>query len=488
MNLSGFVKDLIVKGLHDIVSFGEGDSRHSGALFHLAVIYLSKFATPHASVAEGLKFLIQSADEGDLRAQALHGRLQSAYGTDAQEYQQPRIDWLYAAAKAGYQIAQVDIQALDTSLAREALKEYADSYIQTLFIERAMEDNPWAHESEETVDIISESIRTSARFRVHLAAATGSTDTLNSLLRENDSLLNITNDAGDTPLLSACRFGQFQTAMALLRRSADASLPNKVGENGLHLLWRFNEQQAEHLIDMLLQQGANPRQEACSSNRANVWDLIPSLVATPIERLAAYKRVDLVDLLTRRGCKIFPRNGNQMRRMLLLAIRLQHDDMQRYLIEYALRDHPDYRSDLLPLCQVKWEYKGRKRSFLDAALVGWVRQTGVGVDIPLDFWQACSHGRLRSASMKATFYNVMRLWHPSSMQEQVLDRSVALAIEERAYDALEHLIHLKIVGTDATQRRRTSLRRFCWIGSTGTRKDLPEPAGDSLIGLYVRPQ
>ncbi|KAF2787900.1 hypothetical protein K505DRAFT_379281 [Melanomma pulvis-pyrius CBS 109.77] len=444
MDLSGNIKSRITDSLLSIAIQGDAEPRHAKALFELGVIHLSRYSDPVTSRSEGIKYIWQAAEAGDIRAQAFYGRLQSGFDCpEHPDFPHRRIQWLSNAIEAGIQVHFHELAVTDPHHARLALRRYGASCI---------------HEMFSKLPAAAKTI-----FKMHHAAATDSIESIVNLLGSDMGLLNAQNAAGDTPLLTACRFGQFKAAKELLRRSAKASLSNNTKENGLHFLWRFTHEQAAFLVPLLLRRGADPSEEAFFSQRSQPWDLVPKLSGTPIERLAKYNRLDLVKLLIERGIKISPRNGNQLRRMLLLAVRLQNVAMQEFLIRYAsVRDH-DFNPGIRPLRMAGWEYKGRRRDFSDAAILGWARHTGSGIDVPLDFWQAAYHGKSWRIAMEATIDITQRLQSDQGFDEAVLDRTIQLAIREKAYNAFEHLMNLKILQTDGTRGRMRTLKPLCWL-------------------------
>ncbi|KAI0544599.1 hypothetical protein F4679DRAFT_516712 [Xylaria curta] len=466
MSLSGNIKDEITKALIEIASSDENDSRRAKAFFELAVIHCSQYASPWHTATRGLQYLWDAAEHGDLRARALYRRLHQAYRCNVNpEFHSRQVEWLTSAAESGYKIALDELVATgNTTQKKRALERYAISRLQENFKPRLSQDSSWSN--QESFVPWPGSPFESLEYMIHLAAATGSSETVVSLIERHHRLLNYRNDSGDTPLLSACRYGQFDVSLTLLRNSADASLTNASGENGLHFLWRFCTSEAQILIVELLQHGANPDQYASLSQSGGDWDLIPNIVSNPIERLVSYNRLDLVKLLIEVGCGIFPRNGNQLRRMLLLAIRLQHVDMQFFLIEYASKQDKDYRQDLAPLDEVQWEYKSRTRSYLDAAVLGWTRQTGQGIDVPLNFWQACCHGADWLTAMKSTVDISLNLTGSSGINQTALDAAIRIAIGEKSYPVFEYLFITKVVLTDGNRNRVKSLYKFCWKEET----------------------
>lgn len=458
---SGLVKDRILEGLLEIISLNETDSRHPKALFELSVIFLSKFVSPTASEAEGLRYLWMAAESGDLRAKAFYGRLSEAYECVPNNgYRRQQLAWLSSAANAGFQQAMNDLQDLDPDLASTSMRHLAEASIFNTF----RRDPLYSVEVEGTLDdgATRPPDTLAVGYRLHWAAGTGCLDMLVQILENHPHAVNSLNGLGDTPLLSAFRFGQYETAMALLSVPIDASICNYANENCLHFLWRFTHSNAQVLLPRLIERGADPGQQASSDSSVAKWSLVPSVAGSPIERLVAFNRLDLIKLLICNDISISPPNGNLMRRMLLLASRLQHTAIQKFLIDFACEMDDKFRHELRLLHDARWAYKGKRRSFLDAATLGWVRQTGSGVDIPIGFWQACYHGRNRLAAMKTSIHHALYLRNESRFDESLLDAAIQLTIEESAHEALNHLLDIKISLTDGESSRLQSLLPLCW--------------------------
>ena len=457
MEISGVIKDQMVEGLHKIVSLGPADPRYSQASFELGVFCMSKYHSPTASISEGFQYLWQAAENGDLRARALYGRLQRAYGCQAHpSYLQLRLNWLSSAASAGFQIALDELASIDPVMADTALKAYAANEIKIAF------SGALPHDPHGLPDDNQESYEGSINFQIHCAAATGSADVLRWLLNERPDLVDIQNALGDTPLVSACRFGQLKTVLVLLKRSPNASICNNANENALHFLWRFDSSIAQALFLPLLTAGADPEVRANSNDDGEDWDLVPNLPGTPIERMVCYNRLDLIRLFTTQRRAVTRRHQDQLYWLFLLAVRLQHSETQKFLIRYARKLRVNLKIHEESSNKAKWPFKGNKRNHLDAAVLGWVNQTSEGLDVPVEIWQFCYHGESWLDAMKATINTCLQPGDNMHIDERLLDDTLRLAISERSYAAFEHLFHLKISATDGTHARLLSLERLRW--------------------------
>ena len=456
MKISSVLKDQMVEGLHKIVSLGSADPRYSQASFELGVFCISRYNSPTASRSEGLQYLWQAAEHGDLRARALYGRLQRAYACQAHPtYFQLRLKWLSSAASAGFRIALDELATIDPVSADTALKAYAADKMKKAF------SGALPHIPHRLPDANQESYESSINFQIHCAAAIGSADVLRWLLNERPDLIDIRNALGDTPLVSACRFGHLETVLVLLKRSANASISNYSNENALHFLWRFESSKAQALFLPLLTAGADPEARANSNQDTEEWDLVPKSGA-PIERMVCYNRLDLIRLFTTQRRAVTRRHQNQLYWLFLLAVRLQHSEIQKFLIDYATELRVSLKIHQQSSDKAKWMFRGKGRNYLDATVLGWVRQTCGGLDLPVDFWQSCYHGESWLDAMKATIDTCFEMGDNMHVDEGLLDDTIRLATSEWSHAAFEHLFRLKISATDGTHARLLSLEQIRW--------------------------
>ncbi|KAF3941734.1 hypothetical protein ABW19_dt0209979 [Dactylella cylindrospora] len=93
---------------------------------------------------------------------------------------------------------------------------------------------------------------------IHLASLVGARNLVQMLLEFHDVDINCRNNSLDTPLLLACRSGQFEVAMLLVDKGADVMAENAFQENVLHWIhsFRFNEEHMKTLAERLLSIGS----------------------------------------------------------------------------------------------------------------------------------------------------------------------------------------------------------------------------------------
>ncbi|TVY16957.1 Serine/threonine-protein kinase HT1 [Lachnellula arida] len=116
---------------------------------------------------------------------------------------------------------------------------------------------------------------------LHLAASAGKISAIKELLNSFPLLIDQMNDTGETPLLCACRAGQVETVLEILKIGGDASITTPVGESPLHWLISFEDTQIETIARALLTAGANIRE----CNRTKVaYSIFPSGIVVDHER------------------------------------------------------------------------------------------------------------------------------------------------------------------------------------------------------------
>ena len=455
--LGGPIKDFIVEGLEAVVAASRDDDRRlSMALWELGVVHLSRFANPDSSIERGLECIRRSAESGDPRAQATAHRLHESFhgnvngnGKSRKQYRIPHhthVKYLQAAACAGSAIATAELQLLDVSLAEEAQATYAASYYGTLTTH---------------VDL---KINLSDDSALHRAAAMGEVADVEYLLANELIDVDHRNADLETPLLSACRFGQIKTALLLLQNGADPSLVNNLGENGLHFAWCFDTSSSKMIVEELIDKGASLEAKAKARHVLPTMDLLPICSGTPIQRAAARRRLDLVLLFQDRQNTIKPGNGNTARWILLWALRLHDPALLEFILDFSTH-HSSRKANLTPIFKARWHCQGGRRTMIEAACSGWVSGTYNGCDLPLQFWLACSFGKeWRSAiktSLKIFVEFILRPEYEYNL-EPSLDRAILWAFGESYYDALTSLLDIKFRQTSGTRSHLRNLDAFQW--------------------------
>lgn len=432
------------------------DPRRSQALWEMGIIYLSRYSDPDASYSEGLAFIRQSAIAGDLRAKALYSRLLEAFPQGelpSMREKEEAFVWLQEAASAGHQAAIMQIAAhgddfLSTVTACQA--NFARTRFQAL---PATEIANW-HKSAY--------VSSRQDTLMHRAAATGHGEHLAFLLGQRAVNLDAQNTNGDTPLLLACRFGQFKSATALLEQGADASVVNNIGENALHYIWCFFGHQCEQLLDKLVDAGASVDAVAEGQLLTADLDILPLLPGRPVERAAGRRRYDIVWKFFQITRELSPAPIDTVR-MLFWALRLHDIPTQQLLLA-----HTADPSKTLPYDKISWVHEGNNRNLIGAACAGWVSTSGKGWDVPLTIWSACCLGRgYLTTSRQSLTNSVYLLSRRRSEQvpiEHLIDASLAWTFSASLHQPFAELLSLKVKKTNAAENTlpRSSIEYLEW--------------------------
>lgn len=449
--LSGAIKQLMIDELTKITK--SADPRKMQALWELGVMHLSRYTDPDAKAREGLSYVHQAAEAGDIRAKALYDPLCEAFGAGCRQNIRPgERKWLVDAASAGHQAAVARLGGRGSHRLPPVAACQAD-FAATRF--QPAPNAPvanWDH---------LKSISARQDTALHRAAATGNTDHVQVLLEQALLKVNALNLDGDTPLILACRFGQIEAVRLLLAKGADASICNSFGENGLHFCWCFYGRDSLDVIDMLIEGGAKLDAIAKGHPLAMDLDVLPMLPGTPAERAAGRRRMDVfVNLLTRKNI-LCPSNGNVARRMLVWALRLHDTRLQRLLLDQD--DPQSVDSDLLPLFKTQWLHKGEERNLIDAACAGWVSGSRHEWDVPRELWSAACNGAKATEVLEKSITNVVD-WFSKQQQplERLLDTSAIWAFRESMCKPFTILLGLKATRTSATRSVLNDLDLLRW--------------------------
>ena len=448
-NVSGAVKDMIVNELQAIVS--TKDPRRAKALWELGIIHLSSFAVPNSSPQQGLNLIRQAAENGDIRAKALHHRLHRAFHSPVKPIEPNLLeDWLFDAASVGHQVATQELQDLNLPRATAAQAACASlTYNQMPKIELLVQ--------------VREAPSVPKNNSLHRALATGCLEDARVLLEDPQINVNGRDAGGDTPLISACRFGQYSAVTLLLQFSPDASLINDLGENALHFAWCFKSAEAELVVRQLHRAGAGLDQVAKGRSNFSDLDVLPMLPGTPLERSIGRRRLDLVTLFLDLGGPIIPSNGNVARRVLLWAFRLHDRVLQDLLLDILLNDVAHNDQTLAPLEDTTWLFKGEERTLLEAVCAGWLSGSGFGCDMPFCVWLASCNGRRWRDDMRSSLVRVLDLnIRDDESKERLLDRAIPWVFRESNPEIFISLLDLKISLTSGFGSRLRNFETLLW--------------------------
>lgn len=139
---------------------------------------------------------------------------------------------------------------------------------------------------------------------LHMAAACGQPQAVEALLDNFPALtVNQLNDAGETPLLSACRSGHPKVVKLLIERGADPTIVTSLKESPLHWLISFEKDEVEEVVESLVSNGADARLLTTQSFRYSNFpsqidaDILPP--GTPLTWAVHHDRSDVIKFLIR---------------------------------------------------------------------------------------------------------------------------------------------------------------------------------------------
>lgn len=142
---------------------------------------------------------------------------------------------------------------------------------------------------------------------LHLAATYGKVGALDHLTRTYNHNINLANQShSDTPLVDACRAGQYECALLLLENGADPNGSEYGQETPLHCLAHFDEAHQPLIARMLLDRGAEL--DKCSGTmRKDVrainadWEDLLGTAVTPLGRAVMMNSLTAVRALLALG-------------------------------------------------------------------------------------------------------------------------------------------------------------------------------------------
>ena len=121
---------------------------------------------------------------------------------------------------------------------------------------------------------------------------------------------------------------------------------------------------------------------------------------------------------------------------------------------------------------------------MGAAILGRVRQTGRGIDVPNEFWQTCYYGGSRRRRVEKTFENMLSMNSSEEFDEILVGDAIRLAITERSGPAAELLFTLKAMCTKGNESGLKALPPLCWRNDTSLGVGIKlEPM---MVGATVR--
>jgi serine/threonine protein kinase len=434
-HIGGQVNDAIVLSLEEAIH-GSDVRRRAQAYFELAIISISEYACPKFSVKDGLAFLKEAAALDDVRAQGLIYRLEQAILQS--EPSSEAEHWLKRAAWLGHEIAMHDIQLIDPTFCTQNRNQSESSQII----------------GAESVNVMSS--------RLHLLAATGSTDELERLLQSDPFEIDYQDIEGNTPLILAAKFGNFGSVMRLLKAGAEMTLRNRASENFLHFAGRFSSTQisqilreyAPYLPELLLQSAHGVKQDS-------YLQIISNPPGTPLERAVAMDSSPAVQALLKGMRLITPPNGRVVRRALLLAIKLNLSSIVKLIMSFIQTHKSDWDPSIPELSRTRWNYQGEVKNFFDALLLG-SKACDISPDVPLKWWRYCQLGAQHSNALQEIYVLLAELYKDKT--ESLLDSAIEDALQERHWDSISAALCWKAEITSGVRKRLTkSLRPLVWM-------------------------
>lgn len=250
-------KESIFTGLVDTSKNASTEQRRSDALIHLCMCYTMGFGTS-SNPDLALQSLVESAKLGNIAAQALVKRMHNAFAADTGHL--PITKWLIAGAETGSVIAIEDLRNQDLSLHNAALRKLNKRFcgLGVQIFDDEILDAVANEKLDSFIDLKSDGIwllNSRGDNIVHCVASCGSTHCLRSLIRRFPEAIDSSNQIGETPLLFACRAGNYENTMFLLEQKARTAPGTPTGETPMHWLTSFEEEQVRSVAMALVENG-----------------------------------------------------------------------------------------------------------------------------------------------------------------------------------------------------------------------------------------
>ncbi len=164
---------------------------------------------------------------------------------------------------------------------------------------------------------------------LHSAVVCNKTEIVQQLLQAGE--VDRPDQLGQTVLLKACMFGNFETAKLLLQNGSNPSLADSEGWTALHLLIRFSDTDIEPLCSLI--QAASPavNVNAVTEVPSNVVDYWDCLYGTPLQHAVKAGNTTAVRALLNMGAN--PTFGADWPNPLQIASSLFLPDVLELLLE-----------------------------------------------------------------------------------------------------------------------------------------------------------
>jgi len=283
-----------------------------GAAISLAITSLSDddFGG-NPDIELGLKYVTEAAKMGYREHQALILRLYKTFDYDFPSELTPKVgDWLLQAAATGSMTAAEDLK----------LYGYETEYNAAMLLLRTrycgIGDETFDYDEGVAAALLSpskdicrnyisaeygemkEKGRDWSGYLLRLAASYGSFHGITILVDEYAVPVDSANDIEETPLYYAARSGHYQAVLQLLHRKADPRELTQSGENALHWLCSFDDEDVPKVLSALVQAGADINGQAKSrveEDERQEYSETEFVAGTPLHRAISRNK----------GCAVF---------------------------------------------------------------------------------------------------------------------------------------------------------------------------------------
>lgn len=265
-----------------------------------------------------MKWLGKAARLGSDRAQAVFGRMRRTFDSvsddtlSADYYDDEAKQWLWRSASRGFFVAAKELEELQfEDTLRDAMLRLRGRYGGTgaeRFADAFFPENfPHAFDrmrAQRARDIRQLQDSTMSRFGdniLHFAVSCGLILTAEKLIGNvNREALDATNVNGETPLLLACRAGQYSCTMMLIEAGANPMIASDYGDTPLHWLLSFDNVYVDEVTQKLVQQGGEV------DAVAEKWQYIHCgenafIAGTPLMRAVTRNNFKVVEALLEKG-------------------------------------------------------------------------------------------------------------------------------------------------------------------------------------------
>jgi hypothetical protein len=236
---------------------------------HYSLCKLSGFGC-EPNHLEGLSWLCNSAELGNMQAQALVYRLHESYGLTAPIAPKKLRSWLIGATIHGSLTAQKDLSELDSEMGCKARKGFLSinyGRIGSFILEKRhdildtfpLQDGALLQQSllssQEDVDHgasnVDHPVDAAGHTLLHYASALGYAESVKVLI-EMGADVNKVPEIGESALGYACRCGHAAIAVELLERGANAGVTNLYGATPIHYLVYLDDEAVENVARQMM--------------------------------------------------------------------------------------------------------------------------------------------------------------------------------------------------------------------------------------------